>query len=172
MTLAKWKGWLQVGGALAAIVLALAALYAAYRHGVTVTNHKRDAEWATAIAKQERAKVSAVQAARAEERRLQREANQVGRDAREQNVAVDVDAVSLDAAGERLHVEAGKLAADMGRCASNTRTADRGASATRAAMVLSQLLERADARAGELAKAYDRARIAGLTCERAYDSTR
>jgi hypothetical protein len=38
----------------------------------------------------------------------------------------------------------------------------------RAAMVLSQLLERADARAGDLAKAYDRARIAGEACESAY----
>ncbi|MGY2680808.1 hypothetical protein ACVWVZ_000142 [Pseudomonas tolaasii] len=43
-------------------------------------------------------------------------------------------------------------------------------SATRAAMVLSDLLQRADKRAGELAVAYDRARIAGLACERAYNS--
>lgn len=41
------------------------------------------------------------------------------------------------------------------------------ASATRAAMVVSKLLERADARAGDLAKAYDRSRIAGQACERA-----
>ncbi|WP_286917586.1 MULTISPECIES: DUF2514 family protein [Pseudomonas] len=31
------------------------------------------------------------------------------------------------------------------------------------------MIERADARAAELAKAYDRARIAGQACERAYD---
>ncbi|MDP1045514.1 DUF2514 family protein, partial [Klebsiella pneumoniae] len=37
-------------------------------------------------------------------------------------------------------------------------------------MVLSDLLQRADKRAGELAAAYDRARIAGLTCERSYNS--
>jgi hypothetical protein len=36
-------------------------------------------------------------------------------------------------------------------------------------MVLSDLLTRADVRAGELAKAYDRARIAGEQCEREYD---
>jgi hypothetical protein len=169
MTFAKWKGALQVGGALAVIVLALAALYAAYRHGVTVTNHKRDAQWATAIVNQERARVLAVQAARAEERRLQREANQVGSDARKQNAAADVNAIGLDGAGDRLYVEAGKLAAGVDRCASDAGATERSASTTRAAMVLSQLLERADARAGELAKAYDRALIAGQACERTYD---
>ncbi|MCY1463236.1 hypothetical protein D9M71_811040 [compost metagenome] len=40
----------------------------------------------------------------------------------------------------------------------------------RAAMVLSDLLARADERAGELAKAYDLARIAGQQCEREYDA--
>jgi len=52
----------------------------------------------------------------------------------------------------------------------DTGVAQRGASATRAAMVLSELFERADKRAGELAVAYDRARIAGLACERSYQS--
>ncbi|GAB1617180.1 hypothetical protein PSN_2919 [Pseudomonas sp. NGC7] len=42
--------------------------------------------------------------------------------------------------------------------------------ATRAAMVLSDLLARADERAGELAQAYDRAQIAGQTCEAFYDA--
>ncbi|AFK71726.1 hypothetical protein YSA_09158 [Pseudomonas putida ND6] len=37
-------------------------------------------------------------------------------------------------------------------------------------MVLSDLLTRADARAGELAQAYDRARIAGHQCEASYDA--
>lgn len=37
-------------------------------------------------------------------------------------------------------------------------------------MVLSDLLARADAQAGELAKAYDIARIAGQQCEHEYDT--
>lgn len=40
----------------------------------------------------------------------------------------------------------------------------------RASVVLLDLLARADARAGELAKAYDRARIAGLSCEASYNA--
>ncbi|WP_409567247.1 DUF2514 family protein [Pseudomonas sp.] len=39
-------------------------------------------------------------------------------------------------------------------------------------MVLSDLLARADARAGELAKAYDQARIAGHQCVQEYDGLR
>jgi hypothetical protein len=164
--------WGRVLAYLAAVLaltgLCGAALYAAYSHGVTVTNAARDAEWSQAVATQQAELAQAVQAARKEEQRLQREANQVGNDAREKNAAADADGRGLDAAGDRLHVQAGKLAASAGACSSDTRAADRGASATRAALVLSQLLERADARAGDLAKAYDRARIAGQACEQAY----
>lgn len=105
--------------------------------------------------------------ARAEEQRRQSAVNKEASDAREQNKAATTDAGAADAAGDRLHVDAGKLAASA--CAGDPGTAQRGASATRAAMVLSDLLKRADKRAGELAAAYDRARIAGLSCERVYE---
>ena len=105
--------------------------------------------------------------ARVEEQRRQAAVNKEASDAREQNKAATLDAGAADAAGDRLHVEAGKFAATA--CGDPGAT-QRGASATRAAMVLSDLLQRADKRAGELAVAYDRARIAGLTCERSYNS--
>jgi hypothetical protein len=69
-----------------------------------------------------------------------------------------------------LHVAVDKLADTAGSCPRDTGAAERGETATRAAMVLSDLLKRADARAGELAKAYDGARIAGQACERMYDA--
>lgn len=105
--------------------------------------------------------------ARKEEQRRQASVNKEASDAREQKKAAAVDAGAADAVGERLHVEAGKFAATA---CGDPGTAQRGASATRAAMVLSDMLQRADKRAGELASAYDRARIAGLTCERSYNS--
>ena len=105
--------------------------------------------------------------ARTEEQRRQSAVNKEAGDAREQNKAAIVDAGNADAAGDRLHVEAVKFAATS---CGDPGVAQRGASATRAAMVLSDLLQRADKRAGELAVAYDRARIAGLTCERSYNS--
>lgn len=169
MNPAQLKVLAQIGAVLLLIGLGAAALYGAYSHGMSVTNAARDAQWEKAIADQQTKLAQAVQAARAEEQRLQREANQVGIDAREENAAADADGLGLDAAGDRLYVQAGKLAAIASACSSDTGSSDRGASATRAALVLSQLLERADARAGDLAKAYDRARIAGQTCERAYD---
>ena len=107
--------------------------------------------------------------ARQEEQRRQAKVNKEASDAREQNKAAAVDAGAADAAGDRLHVEANKLAATA--CV-DPGVAQRGASATSAAMVLSDLLQRADKRAGELAVAYDRARIAGLACERIFDSMR
>ena len=105
--------------------------------------------------------------ARMEEQRRQAAVNKEASDAQEQNKAATLDAGAADAAGERLHVEAGKFAANA---CGDPGAAQRGASATRAAMVLSDLLQRADKRAGELAVAYDRARIAGLACEGSYDA--
>lgn len=107
--------------------------------------------------------------ARQEEQRRQKAVNKEASDAREQNKAATVDAGAADAAGDRLHVEAGKFAATA--CGDPGAT-QRGASATRAAMVLSDLLQRADKRAGELALAYDRSRIAGMACERSYMAIR
>jgi hypothetical protein len=43
------------------------------------------------------------------------------------------------------------------------------ASITRAAMVLADVLNRADQRAGDLASVADHARARGMTCERSYD---
>ncbi|WP_226456089.1 DUF2514 family protein [Pseudomonas sp. AF03-9] len=107
--------------------------------------------------------------ARKEEQRRQASVNKEASNAREQNKAAAVDAGTADAAGDRLHVEATQFAATA---CGDSGAAQRGASATRAAMVLSDLLQRADKRAGELAVAYDRARIAGLACERSFDSMR
>lgn len=107
--------------------------------------------------------------AREEEQRRQSAVNKEASDAREQNKAAAVDAGTADAAGDSLHIEAGKFAATA---CGDPGVAQRGASATRAAMVLSDLLQRADKRAGELAVAYDRARIAGQACERVYEGVR
>ncbi len=105
--------------------------------------------------------------ARKEEQRRQAQVNNEASDAREQNKAAMVDAGVAGASGDRLHADANKLAATA---CGNPGAAERGTSANRAAMVLSDLLQRADKTAGELAVAYDRARIAGLACERSYQA--
>lgn len=154
------------GQILAAILLAMVISAAGiwkvqdWRYGAQLAQIERDQAIALKNAGDE---------ARQEEQRRQAAVNKEASDAREQIKAAALDAGAADAAGERLYVEAGKLAATA--CV-DPGAAQRGASATRAAMVLSDLLQRADKRAGELAVAYDRARIAGETCERTYDSIR
>ena len=169
MTPAQLKLLAQIGVVLGLIALACAALYGVYNHGATAT----DLRWQAVQADQQNLQSKALAAAttenRTEEQRRQLAANLVGKDAREQNAAAAVDIAAADAAGQRLHNEAAKLAASASCTTGDIGAAQRGASATRAAMVLFKLFKRADQRTGELAIAYDRARIAGLACEAAYD---
>ncbi|RXT84209.1 hypothetical protein B1F69_25965 [Pseudomonas syringae] len=160
--------WKAVG--LLLILLAMAgALYGAYRHGVTVTDLAWKAKWAEEVSAQSEAVATTATEYRTEEQRRQKAANQVANDARQEQTAALTDAAVADAAGDRLRVEARKLAAATSCAPSDTGAAERGKAASRAAMVLSELLGWADARAGELAKAYDESRIAGLACNRFAD---
>ncbi|PHX32332.1 hypothetical protein AO278_23170 [Pseudomonas syringae pv. syringae] len=155
--------WKAVG--LLLVLLALAgALYGAYRHGVTVTDLAWKAKWAEEVSIQTETVATTTTEYRTEEQR------QVANDARQEQTAALTDAAVADAAGDRLRVEAGKLAATTSCAPGNTGAAERGKAASRAAMVLSELLSRSDARAGELAKYADSARIAGLACNRFVDA--
>lgn len=161
--------WKAVG--LLLILLALGgALYGAYRHGVTVTDLAWKAKWAEQVSAQSEAVATTTTEYRTEEQRRQKAANQVANDARQEQTAALTDAAVADAAGDRLRVEAGKLAATTSCAPGNTGAAERGKAASRAAMVLSELLSRSDARAGKLAKYADSARIAGLACNRFVDA--
>lgn len=145
-------------------------LVSAYHHGVTVTDHKWQALWAGEEASRSEGRAVALNDARVEEQRRHGAANEVAIDARNQNEAVALDAADADRAGERLHHDATQLVSGSGSCTSDSGAAERGQAASRAAMVLSDLLKRADQRAGELAQAYDRARISGLACQRVYEN--
>jgi len=162
----------RIGVALILLAAALGILYAAYSHGVMVTDAKWNAKWADQQVVQARNAAAAATLNRDEEQRRQSAANKVGSDARAQIKTATDAGTTADAAGDRVRNQAGKLAAGA-RCSPiDTDAAERGQAATRAALVLSDLFQRADKRAGELAKAYDSARIAGQACEGAYDSLR
>ncbi|AQL36870.1 DUF2514 domain-containing protein [Pseudomonas syringae] len=161
--------WEAVG--LLLILLALAStLYGSYRHGVTVTDLAWQAKWAEQSKVQSEAVATTTTEYRTEEQRRQKAANQVANDARQEQTAALNDAAVADAAGDRLRVQAGKLAASASCVPGDPGASERGKAARRAAMVLSELLSRSDARAGELAKYADSARIAGLACERSQKS--
>jgi uncharacterized iron-regulated membrane protein len=163
---------MRIAGVLAFLLLVACVLYGAYHHGKSVT----DARWEAKQADQQVLRAKGLAAAttknRTEEQRRQTAVNQVGNDARQEQAVATSDAVGADAAGERVRHQAGTFAAGASCTPVDPGAAERGASATRAAMVLSDMFQRADKRAGELARAYDAARIAGLACERSYKSVR
>ncbi len=155
----------------AALLLALLASYwGVYQHGRSVERADAVAASAARDSGDRLAEVLGERDARAEEQRRAQAQEEARANAHEERTIADVGAVGADAAGQRLRNEAGNLAATVSCPGTDTAAIARGQAATRAAMVLSDLLARADARAGELAKAYDRARIAGLTCEASYNA--
>ena len=152
------------GQILAAILLAMAFSAAGawqvqdWRYGKRLADIDRD---------QALAITAAGDKARQEEQSRQASVNKEASHAREQNKAAAVDAGVADAAGDRLHIEANQFAATA---CGDPGAAQRGASATFAAMVLSDLLSRSVATNRELAQAYDRAKIAGKMCESTYEA--
>ncbi|PHN61908.1 DUF2514 domain-containing protein [Pseudomonas viridiflava] len=160
----------RVGGAVLILLAVTGALYGAYRHGVTVTDLAWQAKWSKQVGDQSMAVATTTTEYRTEEQRRQKAANQVANDARKEQTVALADAAGADAAGYRLRSEAGKLAVSASCVPGDPGIADRGKNATRAAMVLSDLLSRADARAGDLARYADGLRVAGHACGASYDA--
>jgi hypothetical protein len=140
--------------------------------GYTDGAHDKDLEWSAKWDKQAAelatARANAEIAARAAEQRRQADIEKVRQDAEQQIANAENDAVAADAAAVGLREQARRLALRASQCASYSGTTQSGDAAGQPAVVLADLLSRADARAGELARAYDRSRTAGLACQRAY----
>ncbi|WP_139671652.1 DUF2514 domain-containing protein [Pseudomonas sp. F16(2018)] len=161
------SGW---GVRVVALLAVVGSYWLVYQHGRSVER----AEAATASAHRDSgdrlAEVLGERGSRQEEQRRAAAHEEVRAHAQEQRTIAEGAVAGADTAGKRLHDEAGKFAATVGCPGPDPAVAARSEAARRAAMVLSDLLARADARAGELAAALDRARVAGLACEQAYDS--
>lgn len=142
----------------AALVAAVCLLF--YRMGYDHADAAWQLKWAEASA-------AAEAQARTEEIRRQSEIEKVRTDAQDQIKQATADAAVATAAADSLRDHAKRLAAKASQCAG---AATGGQAANTAGLVLADVLARADQAAGELAAAYDRARIAGHACERAYDA--
>ncbi|WP_116383020.1 DUF2514 family protein [Cupriavidus taiwanensis] len=112
---------------------------------------------------------AASEAARAEEQRRTAEQRGIANAAAKERDQARADARAAGAVAEQLRVRVGQLAA-AARAAGNSGAAGGSAAAGDPLDVLTDVLSRADARAGDLAEYADRARIAGQACERAYRS--
>ncbi|WP_253186657.1 DUF2514 family protein [Aeromonas sp. YN13HZO-058] len=126
------------------------------------------AKWDRQSAELAEARAQNVRLAREEEQRRQRAIDKVRQDAEQQIARVETDAAAASVVAAGVHEQANRLAARASQCPSHSSTAQSGDAAGQSAVVLADLLSRADARAGELAKAYDRARASGLACQSAY----
>jgi hypothetical protein len=153
------------------VLLALLGSYwLMYQHGRSVERAQAAQASAERDSGDRLAEVLGERGARQEEQRRATAQEEVRAHAQEERTIADAGAAGADAAGQRLQHEGAKLAATVSCTGTDTASVARGQAATRAAVVLSELRDRADARAGELAKAYDRARIAGLACEASYNA--
>jgi hypothetical protein len=128
------------------------------------------AKWDKQSAELAEARAQNIQLAREEEQRRQRAIEKVRQDAEQQIARVETDAAAASAVAAGVLEQARRLATRASQCASHSSVTQSGDAARQPAVVLADLLGRADARAGALARAYDRARTAGLACERAYFS--
>lgn len=157
-----------------AIALALGAcLFVA---GWTVNGWRLDGRIERMQAKQAKeregqagALAAASEAARDEEQRRAAEQRGIANAAAKERDQALADARAAGAVAQQLRVRSAQLAA-VARAAGHSAAAGGGATAGDPLDVLTDVLGRADARAGELAEYANRARIAGQTCERAYDS--
>jgi len=148
----------------------LASYWGMYQHGRSVEKAEAGQASAQRDSGDRLAEVIGERSARQEEQRRAAAQEEARAHAQEERKIVDAGAAGADAAGQRLRSEANQLAATVGCAGTDSAAVARGQAATRAAMVLSDLLARADARAGELAKAYDSSRIAGDQCSREYEA--
>lgn len=146
----------------------LACLWLAYSHGVSVTATEWQGQWDKQATELATARADAVIAAREADQRRQADIEKVRHDAEKEMARVESDAAAASAVAAGLHEQARRLAARANQCTSHSGVTQSGAAAGQPAVVLAELLGRADARAGELARAYDRARASGLACQRAY----
>jgi len=162
--------WLRILPYIAAVALVAAAQFGAYHHGVTVTDEKWQSDWYARDARDEEAKATNEAAERTREQAYQQSINKAVQDG--QRI---IDQVTADAAADRTSRNGMQFAVDdltrrlaASEAGGNSCTAAAGKAATRASMVLADVLKRADQRAGDLAEVADQARARGVTCERAY----
>ena len=126
--------------------------------------------FAIEIEAQAKAALSAVQAARDEERRRIDEAENAARAARESTRLARIDADNRAASEQRLRQRIDTLLANAIR--RDPALADGGSPGRAGIDLLADVLGRSIERSGRLAAIADRSRIAGLTCERLYDAVR
>lgn len=152
-----------------ALLAVVGSYWLVYQHGRSVERAEATAASAQRDSGDRLAEVLGERGERTKEQQRADAQEEVRAHAQKQRTIAEGAAARADAAGQRLRDEAGKLAAAVGCPGQDPAVTARGEAARRAAMVLSDLLNRSVETNRELAAAYDRARVAGLACEASYD---
>lgn len=166
--LAGWKGYAAV--ALVAAGLASGAAWTAqgWRYRAEIAEIERD--YAKARDDEAQVTIAAVEAARTEERRRTAAVEKQRNDAQKMAAAAAGDAARARAERHRLLERADALVGAAAR--RDSTLTDGSPPGADAVDLLAYMLGRVSLRAEGLAGIADRARIAGLTCERSYDDVR
>ena len=158
--LSKYKLWLQIGGLAALVLLGFGV-------GWSWSGSLWESKYNNRETKYAEARAAAERQARSEETRRAAVVEGIRRDAKDQIEQAQADATAAAATADSLRQQL----AERTRRATQGAGACPGGSPTTATLILySELLDRADARAGELAAEADRRRVAGLACERQYEA--
>lgn len=155
-------------GLVLAVVFAIGAT--GWRIGVSQTDRSWQVKWAERDATEAQVRGDAAQAARDEEQRRYAVQDEAARVSRDQDKRITSDGAVLAADVGGLRLDTASFVHRTSQCPSSPAAADRGPAATRAAMVLSELLDRSVSVNQELAAAYDRVRNSAVTCAKLYDS--
>ena len=164
--------WLKILPYIVALLLVAVALFGAYHHGEAVTNDEWQAKWSERDARDEAAQAANEAAERAKEQSRQQAINKVVQNGQ---ALIDTAAAAVTAANresDRLRRAADGLASRIAasQAGGHSCTAAASAAASRAVLVLADVLKRADERSGDLAGYADQSHSRGVTCEQAYDS--
>ncbi|WP_244235135.1 DUF2514 family protein [Achromobacter veterisilvae] len=163
-----WKGYAAV--ALAGGLILGGAAWTAQGWRWDAKLARAETAWAQEHEAQAQAAMTAIEAARDEGRRRTAAMEKARDDAQNQAAAAAADAAGLRAEHDRLRARVNALA--HAAAARDPGAAEGSPAGTDAVDLLAYMLGRVSRRAEELAGIADRARIAGLTCERAYEVLR
>lgn len=169
----RWGKWLAIMLAALALSLMIKSLHAdGYRKGAAATEAAWQSKWDRQLASHAQALADASERQRQIEHRYQEQLESIQHDGQLRLDAALADAAAAADESDRLQRTARELARRAGRQCPAATTAASGQTTQPAAVLLADVLGRADQRAGELAALADRAIAAGIACQRAYDAVR
>lgn len=143
-----------------------------YESGKFDTNQAWNIKWAERDGKDLLELAGRQEQERTEEQRRQNQINQVTADAQTQLDQARLDAANAQSATNKLQLTIANIRRQLAASETSklSAIASTGTARATATDMFAQLLIESDRAAGEYAAAADRARIAGLACERSYDS--